>query len=131
MEGITAKPFSNNMRYFNATIAGPKDSPYEGGIFHLELFLPGGYPMEPPKIRFMTKIYHPNIDRLGRICLDVIKDKDWSPALTISSTLISIQSLLSAPNPDDPLNNEAAAKWLSNETEALKQAKDWTKRFAK
>jgi hypothetical protein len=76
----------------------------------LELFLPEEYPMTPPKVRFMTKIYHPNVDRLGRICLDVLKDK-WSPALQIRTVLISIQALMSAPNPDDPLNNEAADHW--------------------
>ena len=54
-------------------IHGPEQSPYEGGVFKLELFLPDDYPMTPPKIRFLTKIYHPNIDRLGRICLDVLK----------------------------------------------------------
>jgi len=63
--------------------------------------------MNPPKVIFCTKIYHPNIDNLGRICLDILKDK-WSPALQIRSVLLSIQALLSSPNPDDPLNNEAA-----------------------
>jgi len=79
-------------------------------VYKLELFLPEEYPMTPPKVRFMTKIYHPNVDRLGRICLDVLKDK-WSPALQIRTVLISIQALMSAPNPDDPLNNEAADHW--------------------
>jgi ubiquitin-conjugating enzyme E2 N len=60
----------------------------------------------------MTKIYHPNVDRLGRICLDILKDK-WSPALQIRTVLISIQALMSAPNPDDPLNNEAAEHWCA------------------
>lgn len=68
--------------------------------------------MTPPKVRFMTKIYHPNVDRLGRICLDILKDK-WSPALQIRTVLISIQALMSAPNPDDPLNNEAAEHWCA------------------
>ena len=78
--GITAIPFEDNMRYFNVIISGPDDSPYEAGVFRLELFLPADYPMAPPKVRFLTKIYHPNVDKLGRICLDILKDK-WSPAM--------------------------------------------------
>lgn len=61
------------MRHFDVIIEGPSQSPYEGGFFKLELFLPEDYPMEPPKARFLTKIYHPNIDKLGRICLDILK----------------------------------------------------------
>jgi len=81
-----------------------------GGVFDLELFLPDDYPMTPPKIRFLTKIYHPNIDRLGRICLDVLKN-NWSPALQIRTILLSIQALLGAPNPEDPLNEAVARQW--------------------
>lgn len=75
VSGISAKPHDDNLRYFDVTIDGPDQTPYEGGRFHLELYLPEDYPMEAPKIRFLTKIYHPNIDRLGRICLDVLKGK--------------------------------------------------------
>ena len=110
-------------------IAGPMDSPYEGGLFNLEFFLPPEYPMSPPKVRFLTKLYHPNIDRLGRICLDILKDK-WSPALQIRTVLISIQALLSAPNPDDPLDNTAADHWKTNEAEAVAKARDWTQLYA-
>ena len=85
--------------------------------------------MEAPKVRFVTKIYHPNIDKIGRICLDVLKDK-WSPALTIRTILLSIQALLSAPNPDDPLNNEVAELWKSNEALAMSNAAKWTKLYA-
>eukprot|EP01031_Cornospumella_fuschlensis_P027635 gene27635-33373_t len=127
VEGVSATPYEDNPRYFNVAIAGPIDSPYQGGLFRLELFLPAEYPMGPPKVRFLTKIYHPNIDRLGRICLDILKDK-WSPALQIRTVLLSIQGLLSAPNPDDPLNNTAADHWKRNEADAVRLAKEWTAR---
>ncbi|CAG8478407.1 22011_t:CDS:10 [Cetraspora pellucida] len=116
--GISATPHEENLRYFDVIIAGPSQSPFEGGVFQLELFLPEEYPMAPPKVRFITKIYHPNIDKLGRICLDILKDK-WSPALQIRTVLLSIQALLSAPNPDDPLANDVAQHWKENEKAAI------------
>lgn len=73
--------------------------------------------MHAPKVRFLTKIYHPNIDKLGRICLDILKDQ-WTPALQIRTVLLSIQALLSTPNPKDPLANDVAQHWLNNVTDA-------------
>lgn len=128
--GISAQPHDENARYFDVTVDGPGGSCYEGmhdteialawrhlrltsftgGVFKLELFLPDDYPMCPPRIRFLTRIYHPNIDRLGRICLDVLKN-NWSPALQIRTILLSIQALLGAPNPEDPLNEAVAKQW--------------------
>jgi len=127
--GISAKPDESNARYFHVVVAGPESSPFEGGVFKLELFLPEEYPMSAPKVRFMTKIYHPNIDQLGRICLDILKEK-WSPALQIRTVLLSIQALLSAPNPDDPLANDVAELWKVNEPEAIRIAKEWTRNYA-
>jgi len=127
--GISAVPDESNARYFHVIVAGPEDSPFSGGVFKLELFLPEEYPMSPPKVRFMTKIYHPNIDKLGRICLDILKDK-WSPALQIRTVLLSIQALLSAPNPDDPLANDVAELWKCDEAAAVRNAREWTLRFA-
>jgi len=64
--GIYAEPSATNCRHFFVKIAGPSETPFEGGMFDLELFLPEEYPMVPPKVLFRTKIYHPNIDKLGK-----------------------------------------------------------------
>lgn len=127
--GISAIPDENNCRYFHVVMAGPQGSPYEGGLFKLELFLPENYPLYPPSVRFLTKIYHPNIDKLGRICLDILKEQ-WSPALQIRTVLLSIQALLGSPNPDDPLANDVASIWKVNEAEAILKAKEWTRLYA-
>jgi ubiquitin-conjugating enzyme E2 N len=129
VEGISAAPTEENMRYFNVVIVGPNSSPYEGGVFKLELFLPEDYPMAAPKVRFLTRIYHPNVDKLGRICLDILKDK-WSPALQIRTVLLSIQALMSAPNPDDPLDENVAKMWKSDEAVAMETAREWTRIYA-
>ncbi|KAH0794916.1 ubiquitin-conjugating enzyme E2 36-like [Histomonas meleagridis] len=128
--GITAKPYPDNNRYFEARILGPVNSPYEDGLFKLEVFLPDGYPITPPKVRFLTKIYHPNVDKIGRICLDILKNK-WTPVLKISTVLLSVQSLLSDPNPEDPLDTNVANHWIKNKAEAEETARKWTKEYAK
>jgi ubiquitin-conjugating enzyme E2 D/E len=99
---ISAGPRANDLTIWDATIIGPSETPYEGGLFNMEILFPQDYPYKPPKIKFLTKIYHPNISEQGSICLDILKDQ-WSPALTINKVLLSICSLLSDPNPDDPL----------------------------
>ncbi|KAK0567746.1 ubiquitin-conjugating enzyme E2 N [Tilletia horrida] len=76
--GCSAEAHEDNLRYFDVVISGPSGSPFEGGSFKLELFLPEEYPLAPPKVRFLTKIYHPNIDKLGRICLDILKGKHFA-----------------------------------------------------
>ncbi|KAH0787301.1 putative ubiquitin-conjugating enzyme E2 N [Histomonas meleagridis] len=129
--GISGSPCEDNYRNFKIIIEGPQGTPYQGGLFHLELFLPENYPLDPPKARFLTKIYHPNIDKIGRICLDVLKaDKGWTPALNISTILLSIQSLLCEPNPDDPLDTQIAEHWKTNKADAENTARQWTERYA-
>eukprot|EP00727_Mastigamoeba_balamuthi_P012279 m51a1_g7674 putative ubiquitin-conjugating enzyme (407) ;mRNA; f:511662-515947 len=86
--GITAVPIDGNVRYFDVRLSGPKDSPYENGIFKLELFLTEEYPMEAPQVRFLTRIYHPNVDKVGRICLSILKPEGWSPALQIRTYVL-------------------------------------------
>ncbi|KAK8073808.1 hypothetical protein PG994_004707 [Apiospora phragmitis] len=122
--GISAVPHDDNLRYFDVEIHGPSGSPYEARVV-LDRRLPHG----APKIRFLTKIYHPNVDKLGRICLDVLKN-NWSPALQIRTILLSIQALLGAPNPDDPLAADVAKDWKEDENRAIATAKEWTSKYA-
>ncbi|EKX73770.1 ubiquitin-conjugating enzyme family member protein [Theileria equi strain WA] len=112
-------------------IRGPISTPYEGGHFVLDITIPRDYPYSPPMIKFDTKIWHPNISsETGAICLDILKN-EWSPALTIRTALISIQALLSAPEPDDPQDAQVAGMYKRNYDEFARTAKLWTTTFAK
>ena len=103
----SAGPKGDDLFHWKATILGPEKTPFQGGIFFLDIFYPTDYPFKPAKFRFTTKLYHPNINSDGGICLDILKEQ-WSPALTTSKVLLSICSLLCDPNPDDPLVPEIA-----------------------
>ena len=128
--GISAGPVNDNDLYkWTATITGPSDSPYSGGLFFLNVTFPTDYPFKPPKVSFVTKVYHPNINSNGSICLDILKDQ-WSPALTISKVLLSISSLLTDPEPNDPLVPDIARQYKTNKAAYTQAATDWTKKYA-
>ena len=128
--GCWAGPVSDDDMYtWQACIVGPDDSPYADGVFFLNIVFPENYPFKPPKVHFTTKIYHPNIDQQGSICLDILKDQ-WSPALTIIKCLLSISSLLTDPNPDDPLVNDIAKVYMEDRDSYNEKAKKWTRLYA-
>jgi len=118
----------NNIFEWRATILGPHGSPYEGGIFQLKIVLQQDYPFTSPKVTFDTKIYHCNISNNGSICLDILKEM-WSPALTISKVLLSICSLLTDPNPDDPLVPDIARIYKDDRALYEKKARLFTLRY--
>eukprot|EP01112_Ceratiomyxa_fruticulosa_P006896 TRINITY_DN1781_c1_g1_i1.p1 TRINITY_DN1781_c1_g1~~TRINITY_DN1781_c1_g1_i1.p1 ORF type:complete len:153 (-),score=32.36 TRINITY_DN1781_c1_g1_i1:132-590(-) len=120
---------TNDIFHWVATIMGPSGSPYHEGVFFLDINFPNDYPFKPPKVTFKTRIYHCNINSNGAICLDILKD-NWSPALTISKVLLSICSLLTDPNPRDPLVASIAKEYINNRGEHDKKAAEWTKRYA-
>ena len=125
----SAGPVDDDLFHWQATLLGPEDSPYTGGVFFLNIQFPADYPFKPPKTEFITKIFHPNINSNGGICLDILKDQ-WSPALTASKMLLSICSMLTDPNPSDPLVPDIASLYIKNRTEYTRKAMEWTRKYA-
>lgn len=137
--------YSDNGPYANTLPQA--DSPYAGGVFFLQITFPTDYPFKPPKVHFTTRIYHPNINANGSICLDILRDQ-WSPALTISkgmcsswtgsrngilthlAVLLSICSMLTDPNPDDPLVPEIAHVYKTDRAKYEQTAREWTRKYA-
>jgi ubiquitin-conjugating enzyme E2 D/E len=128
-ENVSAGPVAEDLFKWRATIMGPSDSPYEGGVFFLKIEFPQDYPFKPPHVRFETKVYHCNVREDGQICLDILKDK-WSPALTIDKVLLSICSLLVEPNPGDALVPDLGKLCIQNRKEYDRMAREWTQKYA-
>ncbi len=128
-DNCSAGPRGDDLFNWSATIIGPENSPFQGGIFNLSIYFPTDYPFKPPKVFFDTRIYHPNINKNGGICLDILKES-WSPALTISKLLLSICSLLTDPNPDDPLEIEIANEYKKNREKYNENAMFFTEKYA-
>ncbi|EJD37495.1 hypothetical protein AURDEDRAFT_116792 [Auricularia subglabra TFB-10046 SS5] len=109
---------------------GPEGTPYDGGRFQVDIVVPPTYPFQPVKMKFITKVYHPNVSSAsGAICLDILKDA-WSPVLTLKSTLISLQSLLCSPEPNDPQDAEVAKHYLTSRESFNDTARYWTQLYA-
>jgi ubiquitin-conjugating enzyme E2 D len=129
-ENCSAGPVDDiNISKWQATIMGPKGTPYESGVFKLGITFTNTFPFNPPVVKFETKVYHPNINKNGDICLDILKDQ-WSPALSISKVLLSICSLLTDPNPNDPLEPDIAGVYKSNKIQYEMTAREYTKKYA-
>jgi len=100
-ENCSVRVIDDDITTWNAVILGPHDTPYENGIFELNIVFPPRYPFVPPICKFTTRLYHPNIDHTGYICSDVFDKNNWSPGLTVMGLLVGICSLLNEPNVDD------------------------------
>lgn len=132
--GISCWPSGDSIDRLEAIILGGEDTPYSGGVFKLEIQIPDRYPFEPPKVRFVTPIYHPNVDTGGRICLDTLKMPPkgaWKPCLNISTVLTSVQLLMAEPNPEDPLMTDISNEFKHNRALFELNAKKWTEKHAK
>ncbi|KYQ90670.1 hypothetical protein DLAC_09305 [Tieghemostelium lacteum] len=131
--GIYASIVNDQINTLEASVLGPQDTPYDKGVFKLEISLPFKYPFEPPQIKFITPIYHPNIDSNGRICLDILympPKGEWKPALNLLSVLNSIRLLMSNPNPHDPLMTDITEIYKNNHAQFIQTAQSWTRKHA-
>lgn len=128
-EGIQARPLDNSLSYWQASIKGPPNCPYEGGLFFLHLEIPKSYPMRPPIPRFITKIFHPNISCHGDIGVDML-GQNWSLALTIPKVLVSIQSLLTDPYCHISMEPDIAQLYESDREQYNRIAREWTIKYA-
>ncbi|XP_060556192.1 ubiquitin-conjugating enzyme E2-17 kDa-like [Ruditapes philippinarum] len=128
--GFSAGPLEDDLLHWTASIVGPADTPYEGGQFDLRMDFPTDYPLKPPKIWFLTKVYHPNVDAKGKICIDFLLD-EWKPSFSISYILLAICSLLMHPNAENPIVQEIADLYLKDRDKFNENAREMTLKHAK
>ena len=127
---VQVKLVNNEIRHWKGRIKGPIDTCYQGGIFDVDIIIPDDYPFKPPKMKFDTKIWHPNISSVtGAICLDILKN-EWTPALTIRTALISLQALMCEPVPNDPQDAVVAKQYMSDIKLFNETAKHWVEEYA-
>lgn len=122
-QGISASPNESNLMAWNAVIFGPEETVWDGGTFKLTLQFTEEYPNKAPTVRFLSKMFHPNIYADGQICLDILQNQ-WSPIYDVSAILTSIQSLLCDPNPNSPANSEAAKLFSEDKREYNRKVKE-------
>ena len=150
--GIKIDLIDDSPFHLKGSFPGPEGTPYEGGHFEVvsprttriegrtlclltppftqDIVIPDSYPFQPVKMKFITKVYHPNVSsQSGAICLDILKD-NWSPVLTLKSTLISLQSLLCSPEPNDPQDAEVAKHYTTSKSSFDDTARYWTQIYA-
>ncbi|KAG8221586.1 ubiquitin-conjugating enzyme/RWD-like protein [Butyriboletus roseoflavus] len=127
---ITLAPTQDSLYRWKATIPGPQGSPYEGGVYNVDIQLAHDYPFSAPKVTFATRIYHMNVSDKGGICIDILK-QNWSPALSLFKVMLSLSSLLTDPNPHDPLVPSIATEYTRNRAQHDRTARRWTELYAR
>jgi len=118
--GVSGAPTEDNILLWHAIIFGPQDTPFEDGTFKLVLQFTEEYPNKAPSVKFISKMFHPNVYADGSICLDILQNR-WSPTYDVAAILTSIQSLLDEPNPNSPANSLAAQMYQENRREYEKR----------
>lgn len=108
----TTFPIPDDILNFSLTI-DPDEGMYKGGRFNFSFAINQNFPHDPPKVKCTQKIYHPNIDLEGNVCLNILRE-DWKPVLNLNAVIVGLQFLFLEPNPSDPLNKDAAEDLRTN-----------------
>uniref|UniRef100_A0A3Q2D2I1 E2 ubiquitin-conjugating enzyme n=5 Tax=Cyprinodontoidei TaxID=8087 RepID=A0A3Q2D2I1_CYPVA len=108
----------------------PDCPPYDKGAFRIEIIFPAEYPFKPPKITFKTKIYHPNIDEKGQVCLPIISVENWKPATKTCQVIQCLIALVNAPQPEHPLRADLAEEYTKDRAKFMKNAEEFTKKHS-
>ncbi|CDZ97215.1 ubiquitin-conjugating enzyme [Phaffia rhodozyma] len=130
LQAIRVETDDENVLFWKASIQGPDSGPYQSGVFDLNVSFPPDYPFKAPLIKFTTRIYHPNVDDEGNICVGLLKQDAWKPATKMATVLLSIYNLLSEPNPDDPLVASVAELYKTNRKEFDANARAYVQKYA-
>ncbi|ORY31365.1 ubiquitin-conjugating enzyme/RWD-like protein [Naematelia encephala] len=131
LKNIEIVPNENNMQHWTVTITGPSGTPYKGGKFIMTVEFTLEFPFKPPAIKFKTKMYHPNIDSDGNLCLGILKTDQWKPSTKMNTVILSIYDLIQTPNPDDPLVTSIADLYRTDRAAFDKKAAEYTAKHAK
>ncbi|KAJ3248192.1 hypothetical protein HDU78_001592 [Chytriomyces hyalinus] len=127
---VTGPVSDSDLLNWEAKLVGPTNSPYQGGKFTVALVFTSDYPFKPPKVKFVTKIYHPNVDEDGSICIGVLKPDVWKPSNKIADILNSLVLVLAEPNADDAINTSVAEAMNTNRAQYEKTCQEWIKKYA-
>ncbi|KAF3707745.1 Ubiquitin-conjugating enzyme E2 E2 [Channa argus] len=126
---VTIFPLESDFTFWKILLEGPPDTPYENGVFELFCQFGPDYPVKPPTIRFVTRIYHCNINSVGRICHNIF-DRNYNAQITMRDILDALYGLLIAPEPQDPLDSILAEEFLTSHVAYEEQAKKHTEETA-
>ncbi|EDV29319.1 Ubiquitin-conjugating enzyme E2 L3 [Trichoplax sp. H2] len=108
----------------------PNSAPYNKGAFKIEITYPAEYPFKPPKITFKTRIYHPNIDEKGQVCLPIVSPENWKPATKTDQIIFSLIALINDPEPEHPLRTDIAEEYSKDRKKFMRSAEDFTRKYA-
>lgn len=124
IDRVVIEPIDDKLLVWQGHIKGPDDSPYSGGVFPIKMTFDSTYPVKPPSVKFTKFVFHPNIYRDGKICIDILQG-NWSPSLNIQSILMSLVSLFDDPNVHSPANRDAADLYKSDRNKFNKKVKEY------
>ncbi|MCJ1356009.1 MAG: hypothetical protein MMC33_006003 [Icmadophila ericetorum] len=131
LAGYTITPSDQNIHEWKILLAGPPSTPFSSGTFHLQLSLPSDYPFKPPVIKFVTKIYHPNVDSdKGAMCLGLLRPEEWKPSTRVRDVLEFAKRLLVEPQGDDAVEAGIGREFKEERGKWEKTAREWTNKYA-